>query len=329
MAPEAWKRSDINEKCDVYSFGVVLWELLTLERAFYGIIGTAEFEKEVCGGTRPNIPDTMDEGLANLIQRCWAEDPSKRPSFSDIREEILHMMPTIAIHSTWAREFWQLKFPKKMEISWYELATELIGLFRIPDSFELDMLDKSCPADMKFYASCMKALRKLLLKNEKHPEPLVHVSTFGHVIGLFHSEITSREELLSTLHECTEKPWFFGMKSRDESIAILEAEKEGAFLIRVASYDLHPNLAVSYVKRGERDTENTISHRHILHKAGEGYSCVCGSQTYAGATLVELVAALSNAKKLTAPTKSRSNLAETSRVLSEPGYDKIRNKKKK
>lgn len=33
---------------------------------------------------RPPIPVKMDKNLSKLIESCWQEDPTKRPSYSDI-----------------------------------------------------------------------------------------------------------------------------------------------------------------------------------------------------------------------------------------------------
>jgi hypothetical protein len=33
---------------------------------------------------RPPIPSKMDKNLSKLIESCWQEDPTKRPSYSDI-----------------------------------------------------------------------------------------------------------------------------------------------------------------------------------------------------------------------------------------------------
>ena len=39
-------------------------------------------------GVRPPIPEDIPESLKELLQSCWQVDPSKRPSFSDICQQI-------------------------------------------------------------------------------------------------------------------------------------------------------------------------------------------------------------------------------------------------
>ena len=37
---------------------------------------------------RPDIPEDMPRGLSDLMQSCWAHDPSDRPSFTQIGEQL-------------------------------------------------------------------------------------------------------------------------------------------------------------------------------------------------------------------------------------------------
>lgn len=39
-------------------------------------------------GLRPDIPKDADPKLVDLMQRCWEESPSQRPSFSEIKIEL-------------------------------------------------------------------------------------------------------------------------------------------------------------------------------------------------------------------------------------------------
>ncbi|KAH9296134.1 hypothetical protein KI387_039722 [Taxus chinensis] len=84
MAPEVLRNEPSNEKCDVYSFGVILWELTTLQQPWGGmnpmqVVGAVGFQHR-----RLDIPNDMDPMIADIIRKCWHNDPKLRPSFSDI-----------------------------------------------------------------------------------------------------------------------------------------------------------------------------------------------------------------------------------------------------
>ncbi|KAK4751827.1 hypothetical protein SAY87_020625 [Trapa incisa] len=84
MAPEFLRGEPSNEKSDVYSFGVILWELLTLQQPWSGlgpaqVVGAVAFQNR-----RLVIPQNVSQMLSSLMESCWADDPSQRPSFASI-----------------------------------------------------------------------------------------------------------------------------------------------------------------------------------------------------------------------------------------------------
>lgn len=46
----------------------------------------------VLEGRRPALPDYIDPEVRKLIQICWHQDPSERPTFGRIVEELDCMM---------------------------------------------------------------------------------------------------------------------------------------------------------------------------------------------------------------------------------------------
>ncbi|XP_062098168.1 serine/threonine-protein kinase CTR1 isoform X2 [Humulus lupulus] len=84
MAPEFLRGEPSNEKSDVYSFGVILWELVTMQQPWSGlspaqVVGAVAFQNR-----RLAIPPNTSPLLASLMESCWADDPSQRPSFGSI-----------------------------------------------------------------------------------------------------------------------------------------------------------------------------------------------------------------------------------------------------
>ncbi|KAL8171127.1 hypothetical protein V2J09_022931 [Rumex salicifolius] len=84
MAPEVLRNEPSDEKCDVYSFGVILWELATLRIPWTGlssmqVVGAVGFQNK-----RLEVPKEVDSAVAQIIHDCWENDPSLRPSFSQL-----------------------------------------------------------------------------------------------------------------------------------------------------------------------------------------------------------------------------------------------------
>lgn len=90
-APEVLRNSAYSVSADVYSFAMVLWELITRQPLYPGIPPFQIIFTVGTQGMRPTIPPACNPGLASVIQDCWAEDPSNRPSFVDLADRIAQL----------------------------------------------------------------------------------------------------------------------------------------------------------------------------------------------------------------------------------------------
>ncbi|PWA68793.1 protein kinase superfamily protein [Artemisia annua] len=84
MAPEFLRGEPSNEKSDVYSFGVILWELVTMQQPWNGlspaqVVGAVAFQNR-----KLTIPANTPPALTSLMESCWADDPTQRPTFKCI-----------------------------------------------------------------------------------------------------------------------------------------------------------------------------------------------------------------------------------------------------
>ena len=82
MAPEIINEEEYDEKVDVYSFGVIVFFILS-----GGEMPNIKI-RDICLGKKADIPPSFTKFARDLINACWEFDPSERPSFKKICEDI-------------------------------------------------------------------------------------------------------------------------------------------------------------------------------------------------------------------------------------------------
>lgn len=89
MAPEIFSCDQYTYKVDVYSFSLVMYQLITgnlpkiAEKQNF-----REIAKAVTEGKRPDLTIIEDEKVKLFLSKCWSSNPSERPEFSQIVEEL-------------------------------------------------------------------------------------------------------------------------------------------------------------------------------------------------------------------------------------------------
>lgn len=69
---------------NVYSYGMVIWEMVTGEAAFSALSPVQAAVGIAACGLRPEIPKDCQPNLKYIMTKCWNNNPSKRPKFSEI-----------------------------------------------------------------------------------------------------------------------------------------------------------------------------------------------------------------------------------------------------
>ncbi|GMH74771.1 hypothetical protein TrRE_jg4950, partial [Triparma retinervis] len=108
-APEVILGDKYNEKCDIYSFAIIMLGLIynqgALDYLFLNEIAKVKkprygrrvnnIMRMVSEGMRPALPDDKlkcPDCISELIQQCWLQDPSKRPSAVELVKILRHIV---------------------------------------------------------------------------------------------------------------------------------------------------------------------------------------------------------------------------------------------
>ncbi|XP_020291296.1 focal adhesion kinase 1 isoform X2 [Pseudomyrmex gracilis] len=88
MAPESINFRRFTTSSDVWMFGVCMWEILMLGvKPFQGVKNN-EVIRKLENGERLALPNHCPPRLYSLMSLCWSYEPSKRPTFKEIRETL-------------------------------------------------------------------------------------------------------------------------------------------------------------------------------------------------------------------------------------------------
>jgi len=87
MAPEIFRGQQYDKAVDLYSFSLII---------YVAFAGQLPFEGDPCcqtpwayadaikSGKRPGVPASCPPPVADIMKKCWNDDPAKRPSFNEI-----------------------------------------------------------------------------------------------------------------------------------------------------------------------------------------------------------------------------------------------------
>ena len=100
MAPEAFIYGRFSTEGDVWAFGVVMWEVFSFAmQPYYGKMND-QVMNEVRRGHTLSRPDDCPESIFEIMRSCWQMEPHRRPTFSELVEELHTWKPTRCSTST-------------------------------------------------------------------------------------------------------------------------------------------------------------------------------------------------------------------------------------
>jgi serine/threonine protein kinase len=91
MAREVDSDGHYDERVDVYSFGIIVYEIITGSGVFSNPGDKKSLYLDMQNGKRPDIGRNVLPNMKELIERCWSQEASKRPSFNVIWNSLERM----------------------------------------------------------------------------------------------------------------------------------------------------------------------------------------------------------------------------------------------
>ncbi|KAK8867256.1 hypothetical protein M9Y10_010233 [Tritrichomonas musculus] len=86
-SPEKLTNQVPTKESDVFSFSMIAYEVMTSQEPF--IKSTfSELRDNIISGNRPDFTFSIPEAYKNLIEKCWSQKPSDRPTFVMIVDEL-------------------------------------------------------------------------------------------------------------------------------------------------------------------------------------------------------------------------------------------------
>eukprot|EP01105_Mastigella_eilhardi_P010730 TRINITY_DN2496_c0_g1_i1.p1 TRINITY_DN2496_c0_g1~~TRINITY_DN2496_c0_g1_i1.p1 ORF type:complete len:1030 (-),score=229.84 TRINITY_DN2496_c0_g1_i1:43-2742(-) len=90
MAPEILESEKYTTSADIYSYAILAWQVICEQHPYanLGLNTSYKIADYVCSGKRLPLPEDLHAGVADVVQRCWAHQPTDRPSFSDVAGQL-------------------------------------------------------------------------------------------------------------------------------------------------------------------------------------------------------------------------------------------------
>jgi c-src tyrosine kinase len=92
--PEVLEAKVFSNKSDVWSFGVLLWEIYSYGEFPYPGKRNQEAVLYVSQGGRMAPPEGCPSAMQGIMKACWAENPQRRPTFSELVKILKTLKPS-------------------------------------------------------------------------------------------------------------------------------------------------------------------------------------------------------------------------------------------
>lgn len=86
LPPELITEQQWSTQIDVFSYSMILYEIV-LGKLPFDDVPSGVLVQKICQGHRSTIPENVPQSWKDMIEKCWNQDPSMRPSFMNIVEK--------------------------------------------------------------------------------------------------------------------------------------------------------------------------------------------------------------------------------------------------
>ena len=200
-----------------------MWELITRKLPYAGC-SREEIMKYVVEEKKVLKVTTELESLKTLVESCLEFDPSKRPSFSTLVNDLNKIMVDAAIEDPIGRQLWKEAFVKEEglleKVKWSQFWDTLADFIR---SVELSNL---------FAHVCLKEM--VAKKDHISNELYVGILDYGKLLDYFPMQ-SKKKTMMTAISDLCSKECFFGEIDKIEADRYLDNTSPGTFLIRFSS----------------------------------------------------------------------------------------------
>ena len=84
IAPEILQGGKNTKQSDIYSIGMLMWEIFVGYPPFDDRAHGPGLILKICEGLRPQILPNIPDDYAQMMQKCWNMNPSKRPTIEEL-----------------------------------------------------------------------------------------------------------------------------------------------------------------------------------------------------------------------------------------------------
>ncbi|XP_068135921.1 tyrosine-protein kinase-like isoform X2 [Hyperolius riggenbachi] len=99
-APEVFQFQKFTSKSDVWSFGVLLVEIMTYGRLPFPDKSNGEYRQDILEGKHLKPPSESPEEMSYIMEMCWRQEHTTRPSFYEIERFLMDLLKPILADDT-------------------------------------------------------------------------------------------------------------------------------------------------------------------------------------------------------------------------------------
>jgi len=192
------------------------------------------------------------------LKNVGIQNPSTRPDFRQIIEELDVILINVAVKDTIGRQFWRLCFLGKEEVAWDLFREGLIKFLSLPIQAEKDRVE------LNF--KCLKLL--VVSRPPNTNREFVTLNNWGKILQFFGPiiipAIAHGETFLDEITNYFRQPWFHGDTDGQRAIELLSGKPSGTFMLRFSN-SVEGWYTISQIQG------NVIQHQRISHVPGGSY----------------------------------------------------------